>query len=900
MSSDELSSFVIPRLRKSIECARNAKEQCGKQRDKHSLEHSLNFTTTTESSSADDKLDHSSASSSFSEAEEGSRSPTSPRSSRSASCPAGACLPSAQCSPRLHEDCQSTKVTTAASDAPGISPVSSNNSCGASALSWQSRSPSINTSASSEPRVWHHQSSMSQVCRLLGYLAGVAGGEIKLCEKHWSQSSNFGSQLSISLCTVRCAALLVRTLLNMLFMCASLILTCLFLPLLLFDNIRCVVFWMRSITASFAAYQDRVRQRRSSLFCGDSTRLVHSEDFECDFERWQSQPWYCANALNDCAFQVFFLYLHFFKRAPMPLPPRKFSDVLQHIALDLLLFRKHLASHPPAFPVQSSDEVFRFDKVGARFNLSMLFTMDRVSYPEVCTAFRERLIAWEPKMASVIVKQWGRFCFSPVANFDLTQHIHLVEVDLEHQDMATVMSEFGSRDFDQCKPLWQVLVVQPKKWSHTPPYTQALLETNFLPEGRDPEQVTFLMAKWSHVYADGVGTMATIVKRLGDLCVDMSGLPEKYRRQVPKWQVFLFWCYHATIAALQGLRLFLYMSYGLAPYPALIQSTDQLTMPLPQIGRKWYSTVASFKLDDINAVRDMIHARKKVRPTVNDIFAYCVAATAGRLRSRREIEVYLRSHLSLSPPSSPAGGNSVVWATATESSPNRHLRHNCLQSIIPMMCRTSVPSKMDNFTSLVCSRLPLPEHCWTSSNRSGDLVDELLRVKQEIDFLKSQGLRTTSFLITTLLFKSLPLTWAQSLFEKAFRSMQLCSTNVAAPGIESRFFGREVHGLYFWPAIPSTGTLGTSLVSLANRLQFLTIMDECEIIPALSIAEAIYMKAGIPFTDVDRYATVRAMAEIWRRLVAEEYEKLKYEVYNYESLCAEKKAAASVSPLTCH
>eukprot|EP01054_Gregarina_sp_Poly1_P001304 Gregarina_sp_Poly_1__1303@NODE_131_length_13241_cov_228_075983_g117_i0_p3_GENE_NODE_131_length_13241_cov_228_075983_g117_i0NODE_131_length_13241_cov_228_075983_g117_i0_p3_ORF_typecomplete_len791_score79_60WES_acyltransf/PF03007_16/2_5e03WES_acyltransf/PF03007_16/2e12DUF1298/PF06974_13/1_7e11AATase/PF07247_12/0_32AATase/PF07247_12/1_4e03Cpta_toxin/PF07254_12/22_NODE_131_length_13241_cov_228_075983_g117_i042786650 len=688
--------------------------------------------------------------------------------------------------------------------------------------------------------VWSARGSLSRLQRCLGILAGMAGGEI-VC---------VGDRKVVN--GVLCSTL------NLCFVLCSLAISVILLPLALFDVFRCQMFWAQSLIQAYAGYQRSVASRRRSLY---ATEIRGKEElFDCDSARWRRQAWRCANALNDGAFTIFFTLLHLLTHR-----------TLRGRSAQLALFRKYLARHPPAFPVLSNDEVFRFDKPGARFNLSMLFVIDRLQFEDICDSFQERWIEWEPKMTATICKQWGRYCFRPSADFNLQDHIKEQSINLEQDSIANVISAFGSEEFDYGKPLWQVLVLQPFASNSGVQRTAEFEDANFLPANRRPEELTYIMAKWSHVYADGVGTMTTIVQRLGDHGVDCSGLPEQYRREVPPWQVVLYWLWNGILAAMQGLRLFLFMSYGLAPYPALIQTGRTLKLPETRTGRKCYSTAAVFQLDEINQLREEIFERVGVRPTVNDVFAHCVAASAGRLRCVSEIEAYLRQYLKL--PRYTVTPASQLSFRKRNSNP---LRHNCLQSIIPMMCRTSVPTHMDNFTSLVCSRLPLPEHCWTAQRVAEcGIVQELLRVKREIDFLKSQRLRTTNFLVMTFLFKSLPLHWAQTLYECAYRCMQLCSTNVAAPGINSKFFGKQVHGLYFWPAVPATGTLGTSLVSLGNRLQFLTIMEECELQPAVVLAERIYTCEGLPFGETERKSVLEVLSECWRRMVSEEYTKLK-------------------------
>lgn len=737
----------------------------------------------------------------------------------------------------------------------------------------------------------------------LGKIAGIAVGE--------------GSVKSFFSPNVRVYPFFIAGIdyaITILFGVLSIILTLLMLPLILIDSIHLHLVWIFCIKAAWAKFLP---------IYGNSTASPAKPE---DKTRWSATPFRGANPISDFFFRLQVHIMSLFS--------------LHTIASESTLsaFREHLGECPPDFPLGPQDACMYFPKTGSGFDLSMLFVLDKISYEEVCQGFRERWIQWEPKTRAVLHKRWGRHCWKVMnsKDFDLTKHMKRVRVDLAQTTIAEVASEFASEPMDPTLPQWSVWLLEPTVESAEIAEMPCVnLSPCRRPEATEEESLkltdiqekSYIFGKWNHLYSDGVGMMTSIVSRLGDEPVSTDKLPEQYRRVVPWWQVYIYYGYHSIRGSLTLLPYILHCMFS-APAPvAMCQPPNQTTVePAPaKSGILHCSAPAVLHLNEINVIRRGLAAREKriaknyakmisaeeivkiyaprKRATVNDVFCYALSATFSQLRDRNRLKEILKGFLGHEQKECTLDAEIQKQIESGE-------RSEFFNLIIPMMCRTSVPTRMDNFTSLPAARIPMFD-CYSEwrgtlhkspvtlapESRDAHVCDDniteekviarqcdqiardLASVKASIDLLKRQNARVSLFVASC----ALNMITSSEMFEKLVHLQlgknQFSSTNVAAPPIESTFLHRTVHGLFFWPAVPPPCLAGAAIVSLGDRFQLLSSIDDNELKLLMRSAEEVHKEITGEELEQDPELQKRVrlqLIDIIPHLVIAEFRKLKY------------------------
>lgn len=617
--------------------------------------------------------------------------------------------------------------------------------------------------------------------------------------------------------------------------------------------------------------------------------------------RWPTQPWKGSNPIKDASFELFCIFYFtvekFICRIKALTAHQKNSRIrwsrlstanpvaflkflraeLEDVRVNVTQFRRHLGDLPPDFPMSTNDEFFAHDRQGSRCQLSTLVVMDRIDPAEITSGIMQRWVRGEPKMRAIKTRKFRRqfwhvlpeynssdsSCDTRVerdsneASFDVEKHILVKRFDMSQISLAQIMTDLTNEEIPANLPQWMLWVIE----CYSSDLQQADQEVTSPLRKKTVRSLvknTYICGKYNHAYADGVGMMTAIVRNLGDEGVSTACLPEKYRRKVVWWQSFFYYLYFTIISFTKTLRYIFYSHYqgrrNASPaaekrFHATEGGTTEMQTK-QQCPRRIYTSASVFDLREIDQLRDHVATLagglkpgkegtiSSKRPTANDLFLHCISrAWETVLTTDCLLQMYdFWRH-------NPTMANRKIdFMPRTNSRHPSTTEHN-LSVMIPMMCRTEMPSNMDNFTSLVVARLPKshphklthsPTH--THNHTPVDEIEGLFETKAVMDDVKREFHPTNFFLIFCAIFKMFSKDTALALQQFAYDGTDFVATNVAAPAIESKFLGKKVQGLFFWPALPSGMLGGTSLVSLGPRLQLLAVVDESLFEPAVQRA----------------------------------------------------------------
>eukprot|EP01053_Blabericola_migrator_P011993 Blabericola_migrator_1__11992@NODE_735_length_6690_cov_180_559112_g528_i0_p2_GENE_NODE_735_length_6690_cov_180_559112_g528_i0NODE_735_length_6690_cov_180_559112_g528_i0_p2_ORF_typecomplete_len892_score99_74DUF1298/PF06974_13/3_6e15WES_acyltransf/PF03007_16/2_1e10DUF3967/PF13152_6/2_6e03DUF3967/PF13152_6/0_65_NODE_735_length_6690_cov_180_559112_g528_i09313606 len=314
--------------------------------------------------------------------------------------------------------------------------------------------------------------------------------------------------------------------------------------------------------------------------------------------------------------------------------------------------RTCLAYHPPAFPVCSHDYFWLQDTPENRCEILGHALVDRLSIDQLRQLVWERWVLWEPKFISLLGHQWGKQCWVPLklsqSNlhskssdlFSLSDHVYQVDIDLSQKSVYEYISELASETLPANKPRWRLILANPTQNTHSSDKCADEVHTEI---AASCQSFSCLILQIHHGMGDGYAIAYGLVGRLFDQ-TDQTPKPStggrlndwKFLRQRGLTAIYYGW--NVLKCAMFGVRILLFWLVWCAKPPATFQPYTSepkklAARPLPN-GRKHLSPPVILCPKQMQEVRDRIAAKSKglIKPTINDILAYCLSLVVGRLR----------------------------------------------------------------------------------------------------------------------------------------------------------------------------------------------------------------------------------------------------------------------------